>query len=119
MEITKTAVYFTYVDDTLALFEGKIESKKYLVKIKGKHSTVKYTSKKEKNRCLAFLDVYSMLNIPKRVLKPVSTANQRFNANAYAGNFFDGQNAKTSLILIVVHCALKICYKYKFFIATH
>ena len=57
-ERTKPAVYFKDVDDTFAMFQNKKELKKYLIKIIGMHHSLKFTSMKEKNKCLPFRYIY-------------------------------------------------------------
>ena len=54
----KPAVYFTYVDDTFALFQNEKESNEYLIKLNGIHSSPKFTSEKGKNQCFPFLEVF-------------------------------------------------------------
>ena len=53
----------------------------------------------------------SLSNTPKRVIKPVSTENQRSPVNTYAGNLLHRLNAR--LVSIRVHRTLMICCKNK------
>ena len=54
----KPPTYFRYVDDTIAIFDHEAEADKFLIKLNCLHSTLKFTFKKEKGKCLPFFDVY-------------------------------------------------------------
>ena len=47
-----------YVDDTFAIFDHGAEANKFLTKLNCLHSSLTFTFKKEKDKCLPFLDVY-------------------------------------------------------------
>ena len=57
-EISKSAVYFRYVDDTFVIFQNEKESEKLLIRLNGLHSSLQFTFEKEKNNSLPFLDVH-------------------------------------------------------------
>ena len=54
----KPPTYFRYVDNTFAIFDHEAEADEFLTKLNCLHSSLKFTFKKEKDKCLPFLDVY-------------------------------------------------------------
>ena len=54
----KSPTYFRYVDDTLAIFDHETEADELLPKLNCLYLSLKFTFKKEKEKCLPFLDVY-------------------------------------------------------------
>ena len=54
----KPPTYFRYVDDTFAIFDHEAEADEFLTKLNCLHPSIKFTFEKEKEKCLAFLDVY-------------------------------------------------------------
>ena len=56
-QISKPSTYFTYVDDTFAMYRNKEESENFFKQLNCLHPSFKFTFEKEKNNCLPFLDV--------------------------------------------------------------
>ena len=54
----KPPTYFGYADNPFAIFDHEAEADEFLTKLNCLHRFVKFTFKKEKGKCLPFLDVY-------------------------------------------------------------
>ena len=110
-EIVKPAVYFRYVDDTFVIFQSERESSEFLIKLNDLHSSLKFTSEKETNNGLPFLDVF------------VERSDTKYVTSVYRKPTFTGQylrwesftplKRKASLVSTLVHRALMICSKNK------
>ena len=53
-KISKTAVQFSYVDDTFVIFQNEKESEKFLIRLDGLHSSLQFTFEKEMNNSPSF-----------------------------------------------------------------
>ena len=56
-KISKPQIYYRYVDDTFALFQDEVDSETFLTNLNSLHTSFKFTSEKEVNQSLPFLDV--------------------------------------------------------------
>ena len=56
-KISKPQIYYCYVDDTFALFQDEVDSETFLTNLNSLHTLLKFTSEKEVNQSLPFLDV--------------------------------------------------------------
>ena len=56
-KISKPQIYYRYVDDTFALFQDEVDSETFLTNLNSLHTSLKFTSEKEINQSLPFLDV--------------------------------------------------------------
>ena len=54
----KPPTYFTYIDDTFAIFDREAKEDEFLTTLNCLHPFLKFTFKKEKDKCLPFLDAY-------------------------------------------------------------
>ena len=105
----KPPTYFRYVDETFAIFDHEAEADEFLTKLNCFHPSLSFTFKKEKGKCLPFLDVY------------VEKTNDGFETSVYRNPTFTGEylrsesfsplKRKISLISTLVHRALMICTK--------
>ena len=86
------------------------KSEEYLIKFNGIQPSLKFTSEKEKNKCLLFLDVYV-----ERTKTGYETINvyckPTFIDQYVRWKCFTPTKRMTSLILILVYRALMICSK--------
>ena len=83
-EISKPAVYFTYVDDTFVIFQNEKESEEFVIRLNGLHCTLQFTF--EKRRTTLFLSSTSTLNTQRGATKRKFIANLPSQASTYAGN---------------------------------
>ena len=51
------ANYLKYVDDILAAFDNEQDSLNFLISLSNKHPNIKFTTEKQINHSIAFLDV--------------------------------------------------------------
>ena len=110
-EISKSAVYFRYVDDTFVIFQNEKESDEFLIRLNGLHSSLQFTFEKEKNNSFPSLDVH------------VEHTKGSYETKVYRKPTFTGQylrwesftpiKRKASLVSTLVHCTLKICSRSK------
>ena len=56
-KISKPQIYYRYVDDTFALFQDEADYEIFLTNLNSLHTLLKFTSKKEVDQSLPFLDV--------------------------------------------------------------
>ena len=105
----KPPAYFKYVDGTLAIFDHETEADEFPTKLNCLHPFLKFTFKKEKGKCLPFLDVH------------VERTDVGFETSIYRKPTFTGQylrwescsplKRKIISISTLMHRALMICTK--------
>ena len=86
----KPPTYFRYVDDTFAIFNHKAEADEFLTKLNRLYPSLKLTYKKEKEKCLPFLDVY----VERTDIGSVYTENPLSLASIYVGSLLVLLNVK-------------------------
>ena len=108
-KISKPQIYYHYVDDTFALLQDEVDSETFLTNLNSLHTLLKFTSEKEVNQSLPFLDVL--------VIKSTNNFTTSFYRKAaFTGeyirwNLFGPKTHKTNLIATFTHRAIKICSK--------
>ena len=105
----KPPTHFRCVDDTFAIFDHEAEADEFLIKLNCLHLFLKFTFRKEKEKCLPFLNIY------------VERTDIGFETSVYRKLTFTGQylrwesfsplKRKISLISTLVHRVLMICTK--------
>ena len=108
-KISKPQIYYRYVDDTFALFQDEVDSETFLTNLNSLHTSLKFTSEKEVNQSLPFLDVLvtkSTNNFTTSVYRKAT-----FTGEYIRWNSFGPKTRKTNLIATLTHRALKICSK--------
>ena len=108
-KISKPQIYYRYVDDTFALFQDEVDSETFLTNLNSLHTSLKFTSEKEVNKSLPFLDVLvtkSTNNFTTSVYRKAT-----FTGEYIRWNSFGPKTRKTNLIATLTHRALKICSK--------
>ena len=84
----KPPTYFRYVDNTFAIFDHEAEADEFLTKLNCLHPSLKFIfEKKEKGKCLPFLDVY------------VERTDIGFEISVYGKPTFIGQYLHGSLLV--------------------
>ena len=78
----KPPTYFRYVDDTFAISDHEAEADEFLTKLNCLHPSLNFTFKKEKEKCLPFLDVY------------VERTDVGFETSVYRKPTFTGQHLR-------------------------
>ena len=108
----KPPAYYRHVDDTFAIFDYEAEADEFLTKLNCLHPFLKFTSEKEKEKCLPFLDVYvERTDIGFEIgvyRKPT------FTSHYFRWQSFSPLKRKISLISTLVHRVLMICTKRRF-----
>ena len=108
-KISKPQVYYRYVDDTFALFENEVDSEAFLTHLNSLHASLKFTSEKEVNQSLPFLDVLVTKSNNSFITSIYRKAT--FTGEYIRWNSFGPRTRKTNLIATLTHRALKICSK--------
>ena len=106
--INKPKLYLKYVDDILAAFEKEQDSLNFLNFLNNKHPNIKFTTEKQVNHSIAFLDVF-ISGIDNQTLTL-----QTYRKSTYTGlllNFksFTSFSYKISLIKCLIDRSFKIC----------
>ena len=109
----KPVYYRRYVDDIFVLFEDSGHIEKYKNYMNSLHSNLSFTSEKEKNGTLAFLDI------------KISRENDSFVTSIFRKTTFSGvymnfrsflpYQFKTNLILTLLHRVFSISYNWSIF----
>jgi len=99
------------VDDTFAIFRTESDSIQFHFQLNSLHSSLAFTTEKEKNGQLPFLDVL----IEKTNIKFLTSIYRKptFTGQYIRWNSFSSKKQKTNLIGTLVHRALEICSKEK------
>ena len=108
-KISKPQIYYRYVDDTFALFQDEMDSETFLTNLNSLHTSLKFTSEKEVNQSLPFLDVLvtkSSNNFTTSVYRKAT-----FTGEYIRWNSFGPKTRKINLIATLTHRAFKICSK--------
>ena len=108
-KISKPHIYYRYVDDTFALFQDEVDSETFLTNLNFLRTSLKFTSEKEINQSLPFLDVLvtkSTNNFTTSVYRKAT-----FIGEYIRWNSFGPKTRKTNLITTLIHRAFKICSK--------
>ena len=108
-KISKPQIYYRYVDDTFARFQDEVDSETFLTNLNSWHTSLKFTSEKEVNQSLPFLDVLvtkSTNNFTTSVYRKAT-----FTGEYIRWNSFGPKARKTNLIATLTHRAFKICPK--------
>ena len=110
----KPKFYLRYVDDILAAFDKEQDSLNFLNFLNNKHSNIKFTTEKQVNHSIAFLDVF---------ISGIDNQNltlQTYHKSTYTGlllNFksFTSFSYKISLIKCLIDRSFKICNNWNSF----
>ena len=112
--INKPKFYFRYVDVILAAFDNEQDSLNFFDFSNNKHPNIKFTTEKQINHSIAFLDVFiSGINNQNLTLQTY----QKLTYIAPLLNFksFKSFSYKISLIKSLIERSFKICNNWKFF----
>ena len=99
----------TVTSTTFALFQDEMDSETFLINMNSLHTSLKFTSEKEVNQSLPFLDVLvtkSTNNFTTSIYRKAT-----FTGEYIRWNSFGPKTRKTNLIATLTHCAFKICSK--------
>ena len=110
-EISKPAVYFTYVENTFVIFQNEKELEELLIILNGLHSSLQFTFEKKKNNSLPFLDVHvehTKGSYETKVYRKPTLTGQYLRWES-----FTPIKHKASLVSTLIHRALKIWSKSK------
>ena len=105
----KLPTYFSYVDDTFAIFDHDAEADEFLTTLNCLHPSLKSTFEKEKGICLPLLDVYVERT-------DIGFETSLFRKPTFTGRYlrwesFSPLKRKISLLSTLVHRFLIICTK--------
>ena len=106
-EANSPLFYCRYVDDTFAIFNSEADGDEFLIKLNALHPALKFTSEKENNNQLSFLDV-----LVTREDQRITTAVYRkpsFSGISMKWNSFSPRSMKIKLIATLADRAIKIC----------
>ena len=106
--VNKPKFYLRYVDDILAAFKKEQDSLNFINFFKDKHPKIKFTTEKQINRFIVFLDVF-ILGIDYQNL--LLQTNHKFTFMELLLNFksFTKFSFKISLIKRLIERLFKIC----------
>ena len=107
-------IHLRFVDDILAAFDNEQDAKNFLNFLNNKHPNVKFTTEKQINHSIAFLDVFT---------SGINNQNFTFKTNlksTYTGLFltfksFTSFSYKISLIKCLIDRSFKICNNWNSF----
>ena len=105
----KPPTYFRYVDDMFSIFSHEAKADAFLTKLNCLHPSLRFTFKKETDKCLPFLDVHvkrtDIGSDTSVYLKPI------FTGQYLSWESFSPLKCKIGLIARLVHQVLIICTK--------
>ena len=112
--LNKRKFYVRYVDDILAAFDKEQDLLNFLNFLNNKHPNIKFTTEKQVNHSIAFLDVF---------ISGIDNQNltlQTYHKSTYTGlllNFksFTSFSYKISLIKCLIDGSFKVCNKWNSF----
>ena len=99
--------YCRYVDDTFAVFNDEEECDQFLHKLNNLHPSLVFTSEKENNGSLSFLDV--LVARKDRMVVTDVFRKQTFTGDSMKWSSFSPKSTKVKLIGTLVHRAIMIC----------
>ena len=112
--VNKPKFYLRYVDDILAAFDNEQDSLNFLDFLNNRHPNIKFTTEKQINHSIAFIDVFvSDINNQNIILQTY----QKSTYERLLSNFqsFTSFSYKISLIVCFIDKSFKICNNWNSF----
>ena len=101
--------YFRYVDDTFVIFDNSSEHTSFLSHLNSLHPALVFTSEKEENNTLPFLDVLVEKDVVNNKFLTSVYRKPTFTGNYVRYDSFCHKRRKTSLVRTLVNRASKLC----------